>query len=506
MNIELSKLSSRLGTNSLDRSLFFLKLDAIFSQSMGLLISSIFITPLLLSHGAALLFIGFFSVIIYLSSLAQLLSLQLLYKFNKPKTICVLSSLLARLTLLSLGLLLVIYMSLSPVFILTTFLLFYVLSNISSMAFSYWMYYLVPSDIRGRFFASRMRIALIVANMVALSLTLYLQFIPVNNSLQLYNYFPLISSIIGLFGLFFLYRVDNVKSANIARLSLRTVRNLLKISTMRRHTRSIFLLYFAISAVLPFYTYYLLVRLGLDMLSIVALNTLSQILLILFVKEWGNLIDRFGVKPVLRLNAYLYILTFLIWPFTTLPGRYFLSIPLLIIIFSLIGVTTGGLNLSANLISYKLLRKEDSAYGIMVNNVFISLGSLLGSIFGTILSEPLSYMELSLVFTIKLQKVNHYFLIDISGLDFLFIIAAIIGFISLKQFRRYRVIDEEDEEKKYVELIVGLRRYINNYRGLVTVLIENGVKRIERTIYSARKIRINEKSRNRGSLRNDLWK
>jgi len=358
------------------------------------------------------------------------------------------------------------------------------------------MYYLVPSHIRGRFFASRMRIALIIANIIALSLIIFLQSNYISLNIYLYEYFPLISSVIGLIGLIFLYRVKEVRSANIANLSLRTVRKLLRIKTMKKHMKSIFLLYFAISMVLPFYTYYLLVRLGMDMISIVILNTLSQLLLILFVKEWGNLIDRFGVKPVLRLNAYLYIITFLIWPFTTLPERYVLSIPLLIVIFSLIGITTGGLNLSANLISYKLLRNEESAYSITVNNIFISLGSLLGSIFGTILSMPLNYLELSLVFTLKLQTINHYFLIDISGLDFLFLIAAIVGFTALSQFKSYRVLDEEDEEQKYIELIVGLRRYINNYKGLVTVLIGNGFLKLEKKVKNTSKIIANRKIRN----------
>jgi len=497
MNKELNKFySSNLENNSLDKSLFYLKLDAIFSQTMGLLISSIFITPLLLWHKATLLHIGIFSVIVYLASLSQLFSLKLLHKFNKPKHICFLSSLFARLSLLSLGIILIFYMDLEPLVILSIFLLFYVLSNISSMAFSYWMYYLVPSHIRGRFFASRMRIALIIANIIALSLIIFLQSNYISLNVYLYEYFPLISSVIGLIGLIFLYRVKEVQSANIANLSLRTVRKLLRINTMKKHMKSIFLLYFAISMVLPFYTYYLLVRLGMDMISIVILNTLSQLLLILSIKEWGNLIDRFGVKPVLRLNAYLYIITFLIWPFTTLPERYVLSLPLLIIIFSLIGITTGGLNLSANLISYKLLRNEESAYSITVNNIFISLGSLLGSIFGTMLSMPLNHLELSLVFTLKLQTINHYFLIDISGLDFLFLIAAIIGFAALSQFKSYRVLDEEDEEQKYIELIVGLRRYINNYKGLVTVLIGNGFLKLEKKVKNTSKIMVNRKIRN----------
>lgn len=472
----------------MDNSLFYLKLDAAFSQSMGLLISSIFITPLLLQHGATLIHIGLFSVIAYLASFAQLLSIRLLSKYDQPKSICVLASLLARITLLFTGLIITLYSSIKPEIILMLFLIFYILSNISSMAFSYWMYYLVPQNIRGRFFASRMRNALIVANIVVLSITFCMQNLLLIGSINFYDILPLLSSLLGLIGLAFLYQVKGVKSLNPVKPSMSIVRNLLRTNPLRKHTKSVFLLYFAISMVTPFYTYYLLIKLGLSIMLIVALNALSQLSLILFVNTWGEFIDKYGVKPVLRLNAYLYTITFLIWPFTTLPNQYPLSIPLLILIFLMIGISTGGLNLSANLISYKLTRDKDSAYSIMVNNIAISIGNLFGSIMGTMLATPFSYIELSLIFTVKWGSINHFFLIDISDLDFLFLLAAVIGFTALSQLRNYKVIDEEDEEQKYVELIVGLRRYLNGYRGIVTTIIGNGVRKLEESVNNGRRM------------------
>ncbi len=471
----------------MDKSLLFLKLDAIFSQSMGLLISSVFITPLLLMHDASLFHIGVYSVIIYLASFAQIIALQLLSNRYKPKTICFYFSLIARIILLYLGIMLITNPEIKPLTILFFFMIFYVFSNISSIAFNYWMYHLIPVNIRGRFFASRMKVAIIVANILALALTAYLNVELASGNYASYNYLPMIASLIGLTGLIFLYKVRQAKFIHPTRLSLNTIKKIFRIDVMKKHIKSIFLLYFAISMVAPFYTYYLLVKIGISILNIVILNTISQIALILFVNRWGELVDKYGIKPVLRFNAYLYILTFLIWPFTTLPSRYFLSIPLLLLIFIVIGIAGGGLNLSANLISYKLLRDKDTAYGITANNISISLGSLLGSLTGTLLTIPFKFIELSLVFTLKWGGVNHFFLVDISDIDFLFITAAIIGFIALGNLRSYRVIDEEDEEKKYGELIIGLKRYLNTYRDTVTLVFGNGVKRLERKM-SGRKL------------------
>lgn len=471
-----------------DKSLLYLKIDAIFSQTMGLLISSVFMTPILLIHGGSVFYIGLFTVIAYLTIFSQLISLRFLSKINSPKIICVVSSLIARLILLVIGLSLIFIPDISPMTIILIFLFFHIFSNVSSIAFSYWMYYLVPKEIRGMFFASRMKIALIIANLLALLLTIYIK-VEEHNSELIYDYIPFIASLIGLLGLIFLQKVNSINTDTPLVPSIRVFRMIFKRNTLRSHIKSIFILYLAISMVTPFYTYYLLVKLNFSIFLIVMLNALSQLTLVVFITKWGELIDKFGVKPVLRLNAYFYIITFLIWPFTTLPEKYPLSLPLTLVIFFLIGISMGGLGLSANIISYKLLKNRDTAYGIIVNNISISLGSLTGSLLGTLLAIPFSYMELSLIFSLKFSIIYNYFLVDISDIDFLFLLAAIIGFISLSTMRNYRVIDEDNEEEKYVELILGLRRYMYNLRELITVSIENSIKRIDKITLARKKMR-----------------
>jgi len=68
---------------------------------------------------------------------------------------------------------------------------------------------------------------------------------------------------------------------------------------------------------------------------------ISQITNILFLRLWGGFADRFSNKSVLGVSGPLFVVSFLIWPFTTMPEKYFLTIPLLVVIHTVQQIERG---------------------------------------------------------------------------------------------------------------------------------------------------------------------
>jgi len=106
---------------------------------------------------------------------------------------------------------------------------------------------------------------------------------------------------------------------------------------------------FSVNFAAPFFAVYMLRVLELTMTWVLALSVLSQVCNVLFLRLWGRLADRFTNKSVLAVAGPLFILGFMLWPFTTMPERYVLSIPLLTAIHGLVAIITAGILVGAPL-------------------------------------------------------------------------------------------------------------------------------------------------------------
>lgn len=101
-----------------------------------------------------------------------------------------------------------------------------------------------------------------------------------------------------------------------------------------------------------FFAVYMLQRIGIPMSGVILFAVLSQVTNIYFFKVWGRIADRFSNKSVLAVSVPLFIL--LLYPFTTRPERYSMTIPLLTVIHIIGGIATAGFNLCAANIALKL--------------------------------------------------------------------------------------------------------------------------------------------------------
>lgn len=217
-------------------------------------------------------------------------------------------------------------------------------------------------------------------------------------------------------------------------------------NTNFRHLMKFLLFWsFATSLAGPFFAVYMLKRLEIPLASVMLFTVLSQVFHIIFLRVWGPLVDRFGTKSVLSLCASLYLLVILGWTFTTMPERYAGTIPLLIILHIFGGIAVAGLNLTVGTISLKLAPGEQTTSYLTASSLASSLGAAAGPLLGGLFADFFSVRQLALDFTwADPSQTMQLGVVSLTGFDFLFILAFILGLITLSFLRDLREGGEVD--------------------------------------------------------------
>jgi hypothetical protein len=138
------------------------------------------------------------------------------------------------------------------------------------------------------------------------------------------------------------------------------------------------------------------------------------------------------------------------WAFTTMPERYFLTIPLLVILHILAGIAAAGVTLAIGTIGLKLAPPGQATSYLAGAGLAINLGAGLGPLLGGRFADYFSVRELSLTFE-WLSPGSHFEIgaLYLTGFDFLFGITFILGLITLTLLGGVR---EEGEVSREVVL------------------------------------------------------
>jgi MFS family permease len=140
---------------------------------------------------------------------------------------------------------------------------------------------------------------------------------------------------------------------------------------------------------MPFYTVYLLRRIGVNVGHILVLTTLATLGGILTLKSWGVLVDRFGAKPVQYICAYSWCFVGLIsWAFTA-PDRE----THLLLTYLIVGGATAGFQLTQFNLMLKLIPPGQASAYIAVflgtTSALTCLGPLIGGLLIAVLPDQL---------------------------------------------------------------------------------------------------------------------
>ncbi len=446
-------------------------LDGLTTRAMITLTEGIFLVGFALKLNAPLFVIGLLAALPPLAQLIQLPSIYIVEKYRNRKKISAYFSFASRFCLILIALIPFLF---SPAIGLTLLIAFTFLRGalgaVGSTAWNSWMRDLIPQDRLGSFFSKRWSYS------IALSIPLSLlagAFIgwwdgAYTGTASMYGYSILFTlgfgiGIIGLLFLFKTYEPPMYQSEAKSNL-LKSISKPFKNENFKKLALFLGSWNFAIFLAMPFFTVYILQTLNYSMTVVIALTVLTQIVNIFFFQIWGKFSDLYSNKSVLGVCGPLFFVSVLMWGFTTMPEKYALTIPILITIHILMGISLAGVNLASGNIGLKLAPKGEATPYLASSSLISNLAIGIGPIVGGIAANFFRLYKLS--FTLNLSTPTKSLgvqTLHFQGLDFVFLFSFLIGIYSI--YRLAFVAEEGEIEKKVVwkELITEMKRPLPNF-------------------------------------------
>lgn len=411
--------------------------DGVCFQILSVLTSGAFLVAFALLLGASNLVIGIIAAVGPLTQILQIPGIFFIEKIGMRKAVVFMNSVIGRLFW--------VVVALTPWFlpppyripvVLASILLYFGLGAVSNLAFGSWMQDVVPEDIRGRYFGKRAAISTALGAALSLlagiSVDYFAQQFP---EIGIYSAFFLIASAIGLIGTYFISRVPEPRMVATPQQSIRAVlTEPFHDENFRQLLRFLGSWNFAINLAAPFFTVYMLQRLQLSMTIVLALSVLSQLMNVLFFQLWGRLADRFSNKSVLAVAGPLFMLSIFFFPLTTMPEAYVLTLPFLVLIHVLAGISMAGMLLCAGNIALKLAPQGKATAYLATNALVSGMAAAIAPILGGIAADWFAKKELRLALTWTSERIHEGMelpAMNLRGLDFLFILACVLGMYSL---------------------------------------------------------------------------
>jgi MFS family permease len=460
-----------LTEEDLKKGLRGITLDGVYSKITLSLTTGAFLVAVALQFGASNSVIGLLAALPMLTQVIQIPAVFLVERIRIRRAISVYFAFASRMTLLLMALIPFLFPSgwWISLLVLALFLKG-AFGAVSQCSWSSWMRDLVPRERRGSFYAKRMTIAAIVGMGISLVAGYYLDWFKAGFPQYLvYSYAPLffLAFAAGMFNVRVIATIPEPRMTsngnNVLQLMLEPFKNKNFFNLMK------FLVAwnFAINLAAPFFTVYMLKSIQLDMSSVVALTVLSQLVNIAVLRIWGRFMDRLTNKSVLNVCGPLFIVSIFFWIFTMHPERYVLTIPLLIVLHILMGISTAGTVLGTSNIAIRLAPKDSASSYLATSSVANSLSAGLAPIVGGQFADFFAERKLTLLFnwtspgkevTVHAFKLTHW--------DFFFFFAFLLGLISIYLLGK---VQEEGEVDRRVVIQQFIYEVGKNMKNLSTV-------------------------------------
>lgn len=431
-----------------ERGLRYLFQDGLCSHAMTLLVTGAFLPGMALALGASNFVIGLLASLGPVSQMMQIPAIILVDRVGLRKLLTVIFAFISRSVLVLVVVL--PFLSLGgatvPLF-LTIMLLFFGAAAVAGCAWNSWIKDVIPDNILGTYLARRMSAATALGAVLTVAagfgidgLTAWL-----GSPSRAFGLIFGAAGLIGLAGAAILTRVPEPRMPprppNASWLG--NLFEPLRDVNFRRLLAFTGFWNFSITMAGAFFAVYMLQRIGLSMGTVILLAVLSQVTNIYFFKVWGMIADRFSNKSVLKVAAPLFVLVILLYPFTTMPGRHALTMPLLVLIHFLGGVSTAGFTLCAGNIALRLAPRGKATAYLGANAFCGGIAATLSPIVGGAIGAYFAAQEIGLRFFYRpeaLAEERSIPALSIQGIDFVFLTAAVFGVYAL---HRLSLVEEE---------------------------------------------------------------
>lgn len=461
----------------LRRGLGMLLFDGVCSQTMGVFTGGAFLVAFALLMGASNTVIGLLAAIGPLTQVLQIPTIFLVERIALRKMLVVTSSFLSRLAWPVVAILpwLVVAGERITVLLICLFS-YFAFATVSSCAFNSWMRDLVPKEEMGRYFGKRLAVMTAVGAILTVAAGFWVDWGTRRfaSEFTVYSVLFLLGAVFGLCGVYFLSRIPEPRMRVESPTGIFAVLGEpFRMGNFRQLLVFLGSWNFAINLAAPFFVVYMITRLQMSMALVLALSVLSQLVNVVFLRLWGRLADRFSNKSVLGVSGPLFVLSILLWPFLTLPEKHALTLPLLLVIHVLAGMSTAGVTLCSGNIALKLAPQGRAtsflAVNALVNGVAATLAPILAGIAAdTFAGEQLTVSLRWIATDVGLTRFEAA-AIALRGLDFVFVVAVLLGLYALHRLLAIREEGEVEEEVFATELYGEVRkalRHLSNVAGL----------------------------------------
>ena len=337
-----------------------------------------------------------------------------------------------------------------------------------------WLRDFVPQELMGGFFARRLRVATLASAVSALAAALYIDWWKTSapgSEVFAYSHAMLFGSVVlGFAAVGFMARMPEPRMVVPEGGGPSVFRSLgapLRDRNFRQLIHFLFLWNFVAQLAVPFFTVYMLTRLDMSLTWVVGLGVLSQVANVLFLRVWGPFVDQFGSKAVLSLSSSLYFLVILGWTFTTLPDRHAFTVPLLALLHMLMGIASAGINLSTTTIRMKMAPRAQAMAYLTAASLAANLGAGISPWLGGAFADFFSvrHLEIAVQWVDPVRTVG-FPAVFLTGFDFLFTIAFVLGLVTLGVLSGLR---EEGEAESGVVMAELASQTRENLRVLTSV-------------------------------------
>jgi MFS family permease len=423
--------------------------EGLATEAMTTLTGGAFLVAMALLLGASNLQIGLLAALPTFTNVFQLLSIWLVRRYNNRRAISVVCALLARFPLLVIGI--APFFTTGSIHLLVFFLFFYNLfASIAGLSWNAWMKDLVPGAQLGTYFSRRSGRMQVLNVLLSISLAFGIDYIKAHYpqfELTTYSIMFMVAGVIGITGAFVLSTVPEPQSylanENIFQLFKRPLKDGNFIKLLLFNSAWVF----ALNIAIPFFTVYMLKNLGLSMTYVIGLTVVSQLCSIFTIRMWGRFSDRYSNKTILAIAAPVYILCIIGWCFVGIYSLFISNIVLLVFIHMFTGIATAGINLSLTNIGLKLAPNEHAIVYLSTKNIITAIFSSVAPLIGGILADY--FTNRSLVINAewagpRISKVLH--LVSLHDMNFLFLIGAVLAFISLEFLIRVKEVGEVEKD------------------------------------------------------------
>ena len=441
--------------------------DGVASQAMGILTGGAFLTAFAIKLGASNVVIGLLAAIGPLSQLLQLPSIFMVEKMRNRRLITVVAATLSRICWLVIALAPFVFGVKTGIAVLLLLLTAVsAFAAIGGCSWNSWMRDLIPKTILGSFFSKRMRIGTIVGVVLSILAAAYLdawkKYMP-DHELAGYSILFVIGFIAGMIGVYYLAKTPEPMMPQVEeRLRIFSLLSLpFKDENFRKLIAFMCSWNFAVNLAGPFFMVYMLKRLEMQLSIIIALSILSQVMNFLFLNVWGRYSDRFSNKSVLSICGPLFMLSILAWTFTTMPEKYFLTMPLLIGIHIVMGIAGAGVSLSSGNIALKLAPKGQATAFLATNTISNSIVAGIAPILGGKFADFFAGRQLA--WTLKYTSpMGEWTLptLNLQQWDFFFVLAFFIGLYSMRRLAMIKEVGEVDEDIVIKQLFSEVRTQV----------------------------------------------